>query len=177
MRPLTILLLTLTTSACGGAEISPPPPSPPPAHPDHMASMGDHMASMAKQRDRLREALGEAYDAPVPGLDAADVAHGSQLFQTSCALCHGPAGKGDGPAGVALSPPPADLTDTPHARFYSDAGRVRIVTEGSPGTGMAGFQDRLSPSEILDVYAYVATLRGDEPAGEAHEHSHRHDDE
>lgn len=32
------------------------------------------------------------------------------MFQTYCATCHGKAGKGDGPAAVALKKAPADLT-------------------------------------------------------------------
>jgi hypothetical protein len=35
---------------------------------------------------------------------------GRRLFETNCVLCHGPAGKGDGPVGAALTPQPRDLT-------------------------------------------------------------------
>jgi len=30
-----------------------------------------------------------------------------QLYEKSCNTCHGPSGKGDGPAGKMLKPPPA----------------------------------------------------------------------
>ena len=36
---------------------------------------------------------------------------GKTNFDTLCATCHGPAGKGDGPAGAALNPPPRDFTE------------------------------------------------------------------
>lgn len=35
---------------------------------------------------------------------------GKDLFREYCAVCHGLAGKGDGPAASALKPAPADLT-------------------------------------------------------------------
>jgi mono/diheme cytochrome c family protein len=33
-----------------------------------------------------------------------------ELFLAHCASCHGPSGKGDGPAAKALKTPPSDLT-------------------------------------------------------------------
>ena len=35
---------------------------------------------------------------------------GQEMFKTYCATCHGPDGKGNGPAASALKKPPADLT-------------------------------------------------------------------
>ena len=35
---------------------------------------------------------------------------GSEMYRTYCAVCHGLAGKGDGPAAVALKARPTDLT-------------------------------------------------------------------
>ncbi len=35
---------------------------------------------------------------------------GAEMFKQYCAVCHGPTGKGDGPAASALKQPPADLT-------------------------------------------------------------------
>jgi mono/diheme cytochrome c family protein len=35
---------------------------------------------------------------------------GADLYLRYCASCHGPVGRGDGPAAAALQPPPADLT-------------------------------------------------------------------
>lgn len=42
--------------------------------------------------------------------DDPGVAHGQQLYQQYCVSCHGPGGKGDGPAGAKLDPKPTDLT-------------------------------------------------------------------
>ncbi len=41
---------------------------------------------------------------------ATSPASGSEMFATYCAVCHGKAGKGDGPAAAALKQPPSDLT-------------------------------------------------------------------
>lgn len=38
------------------------------------------------------------------------IAHGQEGYQTSCASCHGPEGKGNGPVADALTVRPADLT-------------------------------------------------------------------
>lgn len=130
-------------------------------HAGHHVGGGDHMGAMEVTRERLRRALGAAYDAPVAGLDKADIERGRALFATHCAACHGVGGKGDGPASSSLVPPPANFTDRFHARFYSDAARVEIIGEGSPGTAMAPFKAVLPPQGVLDVYAYVRTLRGD----------------
>lgn len=128
-------------------------------HAGHHAGGSGHMAEMAATRDKLRADLGDAYDQPVAGLDTANPDNGKALYATHCASCHGDAGKGDGPAGKGLNPPAADFTDAFHARFYSDAGRVRIIEKGSPNTAMAGFEGTLDRQQILDVYAYVRSLR------------------
>lgn len=129
------------------------------AAPDPHAGHSEHMAKMAETREGLRVALGPAYDAPVPGLDTADATKGRALFDSHCASCHGSGGMGDGAAGVGLNPPPADFTDAFHARYYSDAGRVRLIRAGAVGTAMVGFEAALGEQGVLDVYAYVRSLR------------------
>jgi high-affinity iron transporter len=117
------------------------------------------MAMMAATRDRLRQELGAAYDAPVPGVGAPDTSAGKAIYEAQCAGCHGAGGKGDGEAGKGLNPPPSDMTDAFHARYYSDAGRLQIVRKGSPGTAMAGFAGPLTEDQLVAVYAYVAAFR------------------
>jgi high-affinity iron transporter len=180
-----MLLLVWLAFACSGApENAPPadpplpPQEPPPAADPHAgahAGGGGHMEQMAATRETLRAELGETYDQPVAGLDAADPARGKALYEQHCQSCHGADGKGAGPAAAGLNPPPADFTDAFHARYYSDAGRIRIIEKGSPGTGMAAFDGQLDRQQILDVYAYVRSLRGDAPAASEHDHStHQH---
>jgi high-affinity iron transporter len=132
------------------------------------------MAQMERTRSELRTTLGEAYDAPVPGLDAADPVRGATVYQQACASCHGATGKGDGASAAGLEPSAADFTDAFHARYYSDAGRVRIIEQGSPGTAMAGFASQLDQGRILDVYAYVRQFRehGSAAGHEGGDHDH-----
>lgn len=161
---MTWSLLTLALLAC---DSKPTPPSPDPqpsiavtapAHP----SMADHMAKMEQTRDGLRKALGEAYDQPVSGLDAANPASGKATYDLTCAPCHGATGKGDGASGASLDTPPADFTDSFHARYYSDAGRIHIIEHGADGTPMPAFGSQFDHAQVLDLYAYVRTFR--EPA-------------
>ena len=134
-----------------------------------------HMARMERMRGELQATLGEPYDAPVPGLDSADAAAGSRLYRRSCETCHGASGKGDGILASGLAMPPADHTDAHHARYYSDAGRMEIIRNGIAGTPMVGFSSQLTEQELLDLYAFVASLRGDEPKAAPHDHSsHAH---
>lgn len=45
---------------------------------------------------------------------ATSSASGEEMFKAYCAACHGPSGKGNGPAASALKVPPSDLTQLAH---------------------------------------------------------------
>jgi mono/diheme cytochrome c family protein len=47
---------------------------------------------------------------PIDEIPPTYVPSGQAMFQQYCAACHGPEGKGDGPAAFTLKTPPADLT-------------------------------------------------------------------
>ena len=149
------MMLALVLFACGSAVPAAPD------DPSHGTSHADHMAMMATLRDSLRSQLGGAYDAPVPGLDVADKGAGKVLYEANCMACHGGTGHGDGPAGAGLPTSPADFSDPFHARYYSDAGRVTIIHKGHLEQGMPAFEGSLTDDQIVSVYAYVRTFRGD----------------
>ncbi|MGZ3742319.1 MAG: c-type cytochrome [Pseudobdellovibrionaceae bacterium] len=67
------------------------------------------------------------------------IAYGKKLFATNCAMCHGPEGKGDGPAGAALKPPPRNLVEGKWTRGGGMTDHFKVITNGSPGTSMASF--------------------------------------
>jgi mono/diheme cytochrome c family protein len=166
-------MLFVLLAACGSEpEVKEDVSVAPKGQGDAHASHGAHMAEMAKTRDELRATMGEAYDAPIPGFEAADPARGRALYEQTCASCHGPAGKGDGPAAAGLNPPAADFTDAFHARYYSDAARLRIIEKGLPGTAMAGFEGQYDRAQLLDLYAYVRQFR----EGAPHDHSKHGED-
>jgi mono/diheme cytochrome c family protein len=64
---------------------------------------------------------------------------GPELYKAYCAVCHGPAGRGDGPMATALRTPPSDLTKI--AARNSGAyplGRVEKIIAGEEGRGSHG---------------------------------------
>ncbi len=58
-------------------------------------------------------------------IGAADAAAGKANYDSLCSICHGPTGKGDGPAGAALTPPARDFSV---GEFKYDADK-----NGTPG--------------------------------------------
>ena len=79
-----------------------------------------------------------------------------QIVQTQCQPCHGPGGKGDGPAAVALNPKPADWT----------SDRVQKEPDGelfwkiSNGRGaMPPWKDAIPEKERWEIINYLRTLK------------------
>lgn len=86
------------------------------------------------------------------------VAHGKQLFGMYCAMCHGPAGAGDGPAAKALKPPPRNFTSPQGWTVgYTIFDLYQTLTEGIKGTPMPAFTS-LSPADRFAVIHYVQSL-------------------
>jgi mono/diheme cytochrome c family protein len=113
----------------------------------------------------------EATDVPVPAPyagqtnphsgDAQSAAAGKEVYDTYCTACHGPELKGDGPAGAALNPKPADLTDVakndPEDRIHW------IISEGGPAAGMSdkmvAFKGTLSDDQIWQLVTYIKSKK------------------
>ena len=91
---------------------------------------------------------------PVPRATGAP--EGKKVFETNCAMCHGPAGKGDGAAAVALNPKPADLTSK----------TVQAQTDGelfwkvSTGRGAMPSWQTLPEKDRWSVVDFVRSLGG-----------------
>lgn len=79
------------------------------------------------------------------------------LFERHCMTCHGVQGRGDGPMGEALMPPPPDLTDQT-TRDKSDAELLQILRDGSSSTAMPPFKYRLTEQQLRDLVAYIRSL-------------------
>ena len=86
----------------------------------------------------------------------ADKEAGRTLYNGRCWPCHGPTGRGDGPAAAALRPPPADFTDRDKVAERTAARLYAVLSRGIPGTAMAA--QALSEKEKFDVIAYLRTL-------------------
>jgi alcohol dehydrogenase (cytochrome c) len=78
-----------------------------------------------------------------------DVAEGSRLFHERCIGCHGSNG-GGGPVAPSLIGPRLTAGD-------SDLAIYQVLRNGRPGTAMQRID--LPPSELLQIIAYVTTLR------------------
>ncbi len=89
------------------------------------------------------------------------VAQGQELFQANCAACHGPRGYGDGPAGKALSPPPANLNRLMKMRMMArDNYLIWTISEGGKAfqTAMPAFKETLSEEERWKIIWFLRTL-------------------
>jgi len=89
-------------------------------------------------------------------LTRADKEKGRALYNSRCWPCHGPTGRGNGPAAAALRPPPADFTD-PDKIVERTTGRLHsVLSRGVPGTAMA--PQPISEREKFDVIAHLRGL-------------------
>jgi mono/diheme cytochrome c family protein len=86
-----------------------------------------------------------------------DAQAGKILYENFCLSCHGPAGKGDGPAASTLQPKPADLAALLQSR--DDAYLAARISEGKDGTAMAAWKNVLNEAQIRQVVAYLRTLK------------------
>ncbi len=93
-----------------------------------------------------------------------DVSRGQKVYEQICATCHGMTGRGDGPVGKALTPRPADHTNTAYMSQLSDEHVYKVIKDGAASVGkspmMAPWGSVLSDQDIRDVIGYVRTLSG-----------------
>jgi len=91
---------------------------------------------------------------PIPP-SAESISRGSALYQPNCAACHGEGGRGDGPAGVALNPPPADLAIHTQPGVHTDGQLFTWIADGFPGSAMPAWRGELSDDEIWDLVNFI----------------------
>ncbi|MDX2165814.1 MAG: c-type cytochrome [Deltaproteobacteria bacterium] len=65
----------------------------------------------------------------------AAMADAEAIFRARCTMCHGSGGRGDGPAGAALSPRPRDMTDPTWQASVTDAHIETVILGGGPADG------------------------------------------
>ena len=103
------------------------------------------------------ERAGRELLSPLQG-SAADLKRGQFVFDTWCAVCHGPKGEGDGPViGAGRFPgPPSLLAD--RARNLADGHLFHIVTHGQ-GI-MPSYAVQVRPADRWKAIAWVRKLQG-----------------
>lgn len=81
----------------------------------------------------------------------------TQQYDKNCKVCHGPSGKGDGPAGKMLKPPPADFATV--LKGKADADIAKAIKDGGKAVGkstaMPAFGSKLTDDQINAIVAYV----------------------
>lgn len=83
---------------------------------------------------------------PVERIDA------GMIYDEHCAVCHGPSGRGDGPAAAGLETPPADLSRIAERNGgVFDFAAVMSMIDGykAPTRDMPRFGDMLAESETI----------------------------
>lgn len=81
------------------------------------------------------------------------------LYVQRCAPCHGTNGKGDGPAGKMLNPPPKDFATALNGK--GDDWIAQVITQGGPAVGLSAAMPAnlgLSDGQLKDLVQYVKTL-------------------
>jgi mono/diheme cytochrome c family protein len=92
-----------------------------------------------------------------PGTAGAQSA--ASVYAQKCAQCHGPKGKGDGPAGQVMTPPPAPFSTT--LKGKSDSWIGSVITQGGPAVGLSPGMPphpNLSASQVKDLTQYIKGL-------------------
>jgi mono/diheme cytochrome c family protein len=90
---------------------------------------------------------------------------GKRAYDTNCAACHGNVAQGAAKAGIAISiiaeqsgKQPPDLTDNQWDHGSTDGEIFTVIKRGVPPTMMAGWEGRLSDTEIWSVVNYLRAV-------------------
>lgn len=95
--------------------------------------------------------------------DQATLDKGKQIYTTVCSSCHGPEGKGDGPAGAALNPKPRNfhaVDGWKNGRKFSEVYftlQKGILTSGMPAYDYMPANDRVA------IISFIRTFMTDAP--------------
>jgi copper resistance protein D len=109
------------------------------------------------------DAYPTTYVRPSVAYNAISVANGMLLYAESCAVCHGIAGYGDGPAAGDLKPKPADLTAR-HAASHTVGDLYWWLSHGIKETAMPGFKESFNEDERWDLINFMRALSNAERA-------------
>lgn len=130
---LSITMIALSLSACGGAEGPPqPPPPPPPEYADK------HMPP-------------DYWNNPAIIEEGRQIFTGAKNIDVNCASCHGKDGK-------PVKAGARDFRQTEHMKLFSDAQWFWRVSEGVKGTKMKPWKEKLSEDDRWKVIAYESTF-------------------
>ncbi len=124
-------------------------------------------ATVARQARQLGAKLAVAYEVSQAPAITPDPTRGAPLYAQHCSVCHGTAGAGDGPAGVGLTPPPANLQDAARLDRLSLYAIYNTLGLGVEGTDMPSFADQLDDRQRWDLATYIAGFTADPAAAKS----------
>ncbi|MDI3271850.1 cytochrome c/FTR1 family iron permease [Pseudomonas sp. AL03] len=124
-------------------------------------------ADVGRQARQLGARLAVAYEVSQAPIITPDPSRGAPLYAQHCSVCHGGAGAGDGPAGVGLTPPPANLRDATRLDHLSLYAIYSTLGLGVEGTDMPAFADQLDDRQRWDLATYIASFSADPAAAKS----------
>jgi mono/diheme cytochrome c family protein len=86
------------------------------------------------------------------------LAHGKVLYETFCLVCHGQAGKGDGPLVPRIPNPPSYSSE--RVRAFPPGRIYHVITLGTGN--MPSYASQISPAERWLIVRYVQQLQARE---------------
>ena len=116
---------------------------------------------VARQARQLGAQLAVAYEVSQAPIITPDPSRGAPLYAQHCSVCHGDTGAGDGPAGLGLTPPPANLRSLERLDRLSLFDLYNTLGLGIEGTDMPSFADQLDERQRWDLATYVASFTAD----------------
>ena len=84
-------------------------------------------------------------------------ADGKAIYNARCSFCHGVEGRGDGPVGASLKPPPMSFATAEFAKRTDEQIKDAIV-QGRTGTAMIAFGKTLPAEDIEALTQYIRTF-------------------
>jgi mono/diheme cytochrome c family protein len=116
------------------------------------------VAGQETQQSTAWEVPAEAKAVPNPVEATPEaLAAGADLFKKHCVMCHGEAGKGDGPATKFMKPSPPDMTAAGTKDRMTDGEIFYKVSNGKKP--MPPMNRKLSETERWQVVHYLRTLQ------------------
>lgn len=156
-RAATVGAALALALACGGAEES-EAPEPEADRPATEAPAEEPAAEPSSGGPAAEEARAGGGD----GLSDAAMAEAEKIFSTRCATCHGPKGRGDGPASKGLDPQPRNFHRADWQDSVTDEHIEKIIMYGGAAVGksaaMPANPDLTGRPEVVD--ALRAHIRG-----------------
>ena len=124
-------------------------------------------ADVARQARQLGAKLAVAYEVSQAPIITPDPTRGAPLYAQNCSVCHGETGAGDGPAGLGMTPPPANLRDAARIDHLSLYAIYSTLGQGVEGTDMPAFADQLDDRQRWDLATYIAGFSADPAAAKS----------